>query len=253
MPNHITNIITSTDMEKLKSLLLNEKDEVDFNKIIPMPKDLEITAGSCDYGESTYFPDSPKKAKLRQAIDLVFASCYDDTISRDEFVKKVMRKRKVKSLICELKDLDKDDKEHLFGYIAGYFNLKRYGSINWYEWCNKNWGTKWNGYDCFVGDDYIQFDTAWSTPKPLLLELSKQVDVTVAYADEDVFGENAGIVYYENGIAERRDIDNLIAFGCAVKGVSADDYGYDESDEFCVKQEDIDKAQDLLDSIFKLN
>lgn len=58
-------------------------------------------------------------------------------------------------------------------------NLKEHGAVDWYEWCNTNWGTKWG--DCqthFVQESLVQedsdednlkkvmlrFDTAWSPP-----------------------------------------------------------------------------------------
>lgn len=44
--------------------------------------------------------------------------------------------------------------------------------VNWYDWCNSNWGTKWNAYDssCKVEGDHaiISFDTAWSVPEPII-------------------------------------------------------------------------------------
>src|SRR4051812_15264347 len=37
-----------------------------------------------------------------------------------------------------------------------------------YEWCKKNWGTKWNAYSQKrLTETAIQFDTAWNTPEPI--------------------------------------------------------------------------------------
>lgn len=49
------------------------------------------------------------------------------------------------------------------------------GSLNWYNWCSKNWGTKWNSYDGNVTEDGIGFNTAWSPPIPVIAALSKQI------------------------------------------------------------------------------
>lgn len=50
-------------------------------------------------------------------------------------------------------------------------NIKKYGVANWYDWCIKNWGTKWDvgGEACYFsaqtdGSVHIRFDSAWSPP-----------------------------------------------------------------------------------------
>jgi len=47
-----------------------------------------------------------------------------------------------------------------------------YGTDNWYDWCNENWGTKWGACDPTLDDDeedYIvyRFDTAWGPPNEI--------------------------------------------------------------------------------------
>lgn len=52
---------------------------------------------------------------------------------------------------------------------------------NWYEWRVQNWGTKWNAdvqYETTDqwenGEVFIEFNTAWAMPIPVLETLSKQ-------------------------------------------------------------------------------
>jgi len=95
-------------------------------------------------------------------------------------------------------------------------NLRRYKAMTWYEWCNKNWGTKWNSSDnCNdLAARTIKFSTAWSCPIPIVAALAEKfpdVDFVWKYADEDT-GSNTGRITYkdrnlditafENGSAE---------------------------------------------------
>ncbi|PQO47409.1 hypothetical protein C5Y93_05025 [Blastopirellula marina] len=44
---------------------------------------------------------------------------------------------------------------------------------NWYDWNIQNWGTKWNAYGTEdQGDNCLYFETAWSSPVPVLEALS---------------------------------------------------------------------------------
>jgi hypothetical protein len=67
----------------------------------------------------------------------------------------------------------------------------------WYEWRNKNWGTKWDVNDVFVVDVScsvagvwsvtIQFDTAWCPPYEWLAKLCShhpQVDIRLIWNEE---------------------------------------------------------------------
>lgn len=55
MPNWVKTRVVGTDLQKIKEAIVNEAGEVDFNKLIPMPADLEhVTAGS-----HSFKPDMP--------------------------------------------------------------------------------------------------------------------------------------------------------------------------------------------------
>ena len=73
-----------------------------------------------------------------------------------------------------------------------------YGLNNWYDWSIGRWGTKWNAYHERFDEDTntIYFDTAWSSPMPVLEALAKlcyehQVWFEGKWADEDR-GNNVG-------------------------------------------------------------
>ena len=69
---------------------------------------------------------------------------------------------------------------------------KEYGCDNWYDWTNKNWGTKWDT-DCgeIDIDDFgrveYKFDTAWGPPKPIykaLRELFPKLEISWFYRED---------------------------------------------------------------------
>ena len=57
---------------------------------------------------------------------------------------------------------------------------KQYGDNNWYDWCNRNWDTKWDVGDVVFQDDFenewlrYEFDTAWGPPTNIFHELEKR-------------------------------------------------------------------------------
>ena len=44
---------------------------------------------------------------------------------------------------------------------------------DWYEQRTDKWGTKWNGYDMYICEDFIEFYTAWSPPVGIIKKLAE--------------------------------------------------------------------------------
>lgn len=106
---------------------------------------------------------------------------------------------------------------------------KTYGGRNWYDQCNRRWGTKWNsvGAQCDERDGilYYDFDTAWGPSEPVIEELAMLFpDARIQYS------------YYEPGMCfcGKREYENgkIVYF---MDGDFYEDY-YDLSDE-----EDLDR------------
>lgn len=73
--------------------------------------------------------------------------------------------------------------------------------VSWYIWRTANWGTKWNAYEVTDAYTHFVFQTAWSTPDPVIQALSQQFPAYtfyVEYADENI-GCNCGTYTYING------------------------------------------------------
>ena len=70
-------------------------------------------------------------------------------------------------------------------------NEKQFSPYNWYDWCTKNWGTKWNAYGQekdwyknveFNNDELIlRFQTAWLAPYGWLIALSNNFKKTIEF------------------------------------------------------------------------
>ncbi len=175
MPNWVTNNITmkviNKDLvshnliDKIKEEVKSDDSEFDFIKIAPLPKELENT---------------------RCPMKVISQAEYDEQerkIANDEYDKDFGISR------CLTQELIDEYKQ-------------KFGACEWYEWQIANWGTKWNACDVYVNDDFISFNTAWSTPHELMVHLSKKypdVEFSVEYADED-FGHNVGRYVLINGV-----------------------------------------------------
>lgn len=101
--------------------------------------------------------------------------------------------------------------EYIFRGNLGASEKQLYGKNNWYDWSIKNWGTKWNAYDCNIDYDghAFEFSTAWCFAKPVIDKLSDltKTQILAMYADEN-FGYNVGILFYlGNGTVVDEDIE----------------------------------------------
>lgn len=78
-------------------------------------------------------------------------------------------------------------------------NIKKYNFPQWYDWCVKNWGTKWNVeedvdivYDKNIDEYDISFQTAWSVPTGIVKRYSElcedDEEFYWEYEDEDYDG-----------------------------------------------------------------
>ena len=206
MPNHVTNHLSMSGstqrIEEVKAFVYGGRDEqgseicIDFNKIIEQPEELDITAGT---RAETTVEDLLRKVKS----------------NKDELRELLKQNFEV------LLDLSEEEIDLTKKYINNYI---KYGYIHWYKWRIKNWGTKWNAYSQHMGEEFIYFETAWSTPKPIIKRLSEiftDVQFTVEYADEDI-GSNCGRYVFENGyLSEEYVPENCDSreFACALLGI----------------------------------
>lgn len=188
MPNRVISKVKMTGITNLP-IFTTVTDEstkesrtfFDFNKIIPMPESLSIDTGSIE--------EVAIESVLRKLENRLFDLKWPNyrTMSDEEYEERKHGKT------------DEEMEKLGLQYIS---NKVLYGHTTWYDWRCANWGTKCNSYDNKqVDDDTIEFSTAWSSPEPIMLKLSKMfpdIQIKHWWADEDI-GCNTGYREYLNG------------------------------------------------------
>ena len=248
MPNHVTNKIEfygeQKDIDKVLELIKGEDRCIDFNKIILMPKELMLPSGG-DTNYAVQYALSKKsygeRIRIKAILELTPCSFYRNYY-RQIFAFHTYNNAELKERADWFENnladngktsvFDETDYKRLgiknFEDLGNAYinNIINHGADTWYDWSCKNWGTKWNAYDCQLikEDNEITFDTAWSCPLPILDALAKlcyehNVSFSGRWADEDA-GQNVGIFesdcdsdeywfsynYIENGSNEAYEI-----------------------------------------------
>ena len=212
MPNWVKNVVNidgpNDDIDKALALMRDEDGKnINFNHIIPRPKRLNITSGGYDKQYvAAYLRDLSEfqKRYLTARLSERILDFYGDYYRKymDSFTMNI-----TDTDIENLRDiLDRDYKDFMpcsvedIGKIY-IDNILDYGDDTWYEWSCRNWGTKWNACECKIGDDYLEFETAWSAPHPVITKLSQRfpgLTFDHEWADENI-GHNCGKRTYKNG------------------------------------------------------
>ena len=213
MPNHIFNTIKFKKEDRKKFEKFMEEDRLDFNKLVPMPKELEKIGG--DRGE---------KEEIVKEWEEFTKEVQINPANVDEYIEKFRNKvrenpekypESAKSVNLEPEEREwggifVPDFQYQMYRIAGKV---KYGFNSWYNWRLENWGTKWNAYETDYGEDYLFFQTAWNAPVPIfqrLAELNPNTWFQVKYYDEDT-GSNCGIIEYRPGFFLSEDEVNMAA------------------------------------------
>lgn len=180
MPNWITNKITAP--KHVIEAVVNAQGHIDFNLIAPFP-------GPRGSEWDGIFGDAETAAEQVLGLPLnshPLIAAMEESNRRDIDVKKLN---------------DTSFKQ----FIGMLENHRACGYLHSMEWQRDKWGTKWNvcepKHDMEAGT--MQFDTAWSCPKPALAELSKRFpddEITITFADEDI-GSNCGTFTLKAGVA----------------------------------------------------
>lgn len=268
MPNYVKNEIKVTgDRKMLEQLMQKVKDEktaFSFDRIIPMPKSMNIQSGN----------DEEKAVLLILKGGLAHTSLipeqYRDSVRKAAtFAEKSLRDMGILDYVDGNYGLETyaedDDPAHAnmarimngerpitkadfiaLGSIA-IDNYIRYGSRDWYDWCTAKWGTKWDAgnADTTLDEDglSIRFDTAWSLPESVLaklVEMFPTLSFEGRWADEDI-GSNCGTWTGINGKMEVSTLEygeDSIRLACDVWDYDPEEYLGDEEEDYDCEEDD---------------
>lgn len=213
MPNYVKNIVTVSKetMNKIKEKYF-EMGILSFEKIIPMPKRLNLICG-CITDTSIYYAWSQKneieKKEIYRILKNYKVNFYANYWEKIRECKKRGSFKDIKELAKNYKpsDIEKELNINSLEELGNAYleNIKEYGYTTWYEWRIDNWGTKWDVYDDFqCNETTMIFKTAWSIPELIIERLSEEFPnefIEVKFADEDVYSDNNGKITYLDGLS----------------------------------------------------
>lgn len=211
MPNWVKNVVKTSEetMSKIKEKYFTNGN-LDFNKIIPMPKSLELTSGSITEMAIFYAFTQKDEIGRKEIVELLknkeefmYGNLWEEIkhYYHSGHFKDIESKAKTYIPEDVAKELNIKTLEELGdAYIS---NLKQYGSTTWYDWCVEHWGTKWGASRCQSDNHTIIFETAWATPEPIFEKISEEFPndiIKVEYADECYSNDNNGRLFYQYGV-----------------------------------------------------
>lgn len=170
----------------------SEKEGVgtlDFNKLIPMPEELDIECSSAaDRGFAHYKNFVSEYALSKGGKDI-------DYLNIPEEAEKLHLKY--------YKEIPENEWE--LGRKA-FRNQIKYGVRDWYHWSIQNWGLKWNAYGFKAPeartDNKIIFDSSDYAPHKIVRMIAEKypdVEITHEWASEEL-GKYCGKKVYMNGL-----------------------------------------------------
>lgn len=220
MPNWVQSKLTITgkDAEKvMQSLIEHDKNSFggyrfDFNKIKPMPQDLLIVSGSTTDHCVSYYLSKISTSEYAEVMNKLLNR--NARWARDQKKLSATEMEKMKDDLIKYSGNSNNDpdnpafrnEEDIMNYgKKAINNVINYGFVDWYDWCNENWNTKWNACNTsyYPKEDptTVYFQTAWADVRNLIKELSKKYpENTFEYEfAEEQMGYYCGYAHFKDG------------------------------------------------------
>lgn len=220
MPDWIYSKLTveGDNAEKILRSLCVEADDpeepikFDFNKIIPMPQELNIVCSSVTdkcmrLYAGRYYKD--KGGRCNKYVEVYngynsdghLEGCQMYQYEWDAEMKYILESYDEKVAASMGYPYFRTEDAVLDYGKRALDNIIEFGYRDWYDWRRANWGTKWNACDCRLCDNAIYFSTAWCGVGKLIEKLSVQhphLLFTYEFAHENV-GYCVGRRSYKSG------------------------------------------------------
>lgn len=262
------------DLEKIRNAFSkdpsNNYADIDFNKIIPMPKSIKLTSSPSDFKAAAFFlmPDEILPLEeIKLKID-EFAKTLKNPIHKTlnnmtikDLIDIKADKRHKEIILSRINKPDYEIIENQFRRYCEEFNLEptienygkqmlynymMYGTCDWYSWSNINWDTKWNASDTVWSEQSVYFRTAWNASQTIPMEISKQLNIPlfVEWAEEQ-YTEYGGIFEINNGeIIDIEDYDGgskeMFIVAARLDDPDQQSMRYDENNQNFVFEWDLD-------------
>jgi hypothetical protein len=201
MPNWVTNVLRidcdDKTLKDIKKFISSKESAIDFNKIIPQPESLNVTSSSDAEDALHFLYYKPNTGKSE--ADPYGEEDWDDTEKYKSPYFSLLDRISANSRLQKAKSSFTEEAIELAKKYK--YNLDTYGFRTWYDWRCNNWGTKWNASEANDLDDGVSFETAWSSPYPVMRTISEMfpdATLTVDFADEDI-GHNCGTYVLKAG------------------------------------------------------
>ena len=190
----------------------------DFEKVIPMPKELKLGEGSLSDIALSYYRKKATSSLdqiLTQINPKLFEKFEDDDIFSGEYAEIVpFLSEKSQKIIKEKRDFTNEESLLILHDIGKILddNITKYNFPTWFGWSLFNWGTKGQPFYASLYDSILEFTTLNNPPIPIYRKLSYlDYNFTARYADE-VSGYGCGII-----VSYNRSIHNTKLQDCSKK------------------------------------